>query len=44
MPKFSVYVEISKKLKSMAISVQNFLLKFPDSRSHKIGNMRCELQ
>ena len=29
MSKFSVYVEISKKLKSMAVSVQNLLLKFP---------------
>ena len=43
MPKFSVYIEISKKLKSMAISVKNFLLRFPDSICHKIGNMRCGL-
>ena len=44
MPKFSVYLEISKKLKSMAINVQNLLSKFSDSICHKIGNMRCELQ
>ena len=30
MPKFSVYIEISNILKSMAISDQNLLLKFPD--------------
>lgn len=44
MAKFSVYIEISNKLKSMAICVQNLLLKFPDSIFHKIGNMRSGLQ
>ena len=44
MPKFSVYIEISKKLKSMAVSVQNLLLKFPYPIYHKIGNMRSRLQ
>ena len=44
MPKFSVYKEISKKLESMAVSVQNLLLKFPYPIYHKIGNMRSRLQ
>ena len=44
MPKFSVYIEISKKLKSMAVSVQNLFLKFPDRISNKIGNVRRGLQ
>jgi hypothetical protein len=44
MAKFSVYIEISNKLKSMAISDQNLLLKFPDAICHKIGNMRRGLQ
>ena len=44
MAKFSVYIEISKKLESMAVSVQNLLLKFPYPIYHKIGNMRSRLQ